>query len=97
MLSNRFNMYKPIKLQGYKDAFTVKAKNRRFAIIKKEVDGINRNMIYITSLVSETGKIDGVITKFSDNDKVKYSLIGLSDEAIRELYTCMHHYLKNVW
>ena len=35
-------MYKPIKLQGYKDAFTIKAKNRRFAVVKKEVDGKNR-------------------------------------------------------
>jgi hypothetical protein len=89
-------MYKPIKLQGYKDAFTVKAKNRRFAIIKKQVDDKNRNMIYITSLTSETGKMDVAITKFSNNNKVKYSSIVLSDEAIRELYACMHHYLKNV-
>lgn len=89
-------MYKPIKLQGYKDAFTIKAKNRRFAIVKKEVGGKNRNMIYITSLTSETGKEDGAITKLSENKKIKYSLVGLSDEAIRELYYCLHHYLKNV-
>ena len=63
-------MYKPIKLQGYNDAFTIKAKNRRFAIVKKEVDGKNRNMIYITSLTSETGKEDGAITKLSENEKI---------------------------
>ena len=89
-------MYKPIKLQGYKDAFMIKAKNRRFAVVKKEVDGKNRNMIYITSLTSETGKEDGAITKLSENEKIKYSLVGLSDEAIQELYACLHHYLKNV-
>ena len=86
-------MYKPIKLQGYKDAFTIKAKNRRFAVVKKCK---NRNMIYITSLTSETGKEDGAITKLSENEKIKYSLVGLSDEAIKELYACLHHYLKNV-
>ena len=86
-------MYKPIKLQGYKDAFTIKAKNRRFAVVKK---GKNRNMIYITSLTSETGKEDGAITKISENEKIKYSLVGLSDEAIKELYACLHNYLKNV-
>ena len=89
-------MYEPIKLQGYKDAFTIKAKNRRFAVVKKEVDGKNRNMIYITSLTSETGKEDGAITKLSENEKIKYSLVGLSDEAIKELYACLHYYLKNV-
>ena len=31
-------MYKPVKLKGYKDAFTIKAKNRRFAVVKKEVE-----------------------------------------------------------
>jgi hypothetical protein len=91
-----FIMYKPMKLQGYKDSFTIKAKNRRFAVVKKEVDGKNRNMIYITSLTSETGKEDGVIAKLSENEKIKYSLVGLSDEAIKELYTCIHYYLKNV-
>ena len=89
-------MFRPIKLQGYKDAFTVKAKNRRFEMVKKEVNGKNRNMIHITSLTSETGKEDGAITKLSDNEKIKYSLVGLSDEAIKELYVCLHHYLKNV-
>ena len=32
----------------------------------------------------------------SENEKIKYSLVGLSDEAIKELYACIHHYLKNV-
>ena len=64
-------MYKPIKLQGYKDAFTIKAKNRRFAVVKKEVDGKNRNMIYITSLTSETGKENtGFGTNFLYYDNV---------------------------
>jgi hypothetical protein len=75
--------YKPMELKKYEDAFTIKAKNRRFAVVKKEFDGKNRNMIYITSLTSETGKEDGVISKLSKNEKIKYSLIGLTDEAIR--------------
>jgi hypothetical protein len=85
-----------IKLQKYNNACTIKAKNRRFAVVKKEIDGNSRNMIYITSLTSETGKEDGVITKLSKNEKIKYTLLGLSDEAIKELYTCLHHYLRNV-
>lgn len=85
-----------IKLKKYNDAFTVKGKNRRFAVIKKEIDGKNRNMIHITSLTSETGKEDGAVSMLSENEKIKYSLVGLSDEAIKELYACLHHYIKNV-
>ncbi len=56
----------------------------------------NKNVTYTTSLTCETGKEDGAITKLSKNEQVKYSLVGLSDEAIKELYACLHHYLKNV-
>ena len=87
-----------VKITVYPDAVKVKGKNKMVAVVKKEPkDPLHAaNVIFMKSLVAETGPEPGVKSELSKNGKVKHSWIGLSDEAIRELYACLHHYLGNV-
>jgi hypothetical protein len=88
-------MYRPRKIQVCSTATALKASNRRFLIIRKEKDDKTINMIHIKSLTAETGEELGAGSHLSINKKVKYSSIGLTDDAAKELYVCLHHYLKN--
>jgi hypothetical protein len=81
------------KIKRYNNAILVRSKNKRISIERiKE----NKNAIYITSLTSETGKGISAITKLSENEKIKYSLIGFTDEAIKDLYICLHRYINDI-
>jgi hypothetical protein len=50
----------------------------------------------LTSIVT---KEPGVGHALSDNEKIKYSFVGLSDEAIKDLYAALHHYIQDnrIW
>ena len=87
-------MSNSIKIQRYHNSVKVKGINRRINIFKQLKDDKEINTIYISSLVSETSKELGGISYLSTNNKIKHTLIGLSNDAIEELYACLHYYLN---
>jgi hypothetical protein len=53
-----------------------------------------KNVIFLKSLTAESGLKPGVKHKLSKNKKLKISSIGLTDEALIELYMGMSHYIE---
>lgn len=80
----------------YKNAVLVKSKNKRLVVQKVNVEGGNQNTICFKSLTSETGADPGALHDLSSNQKVKYTKIGLSDQAILDLYAALEDYVKYV-
>jgi len=80
----------------YLDAVKIKGHNREIAIAKmetkKEFD--SPNVIFFKALTSEVGPNAGVTSIVDDNGKIKYSTVGLSNEAIVELYMGLSHYIE---
>ena len=87
-----------VKVRIFKDAIAVRGTNRQTVVTKQERKSqfAAHNVVHLKSLVAESGPDAGVIYELSDNNKIKYSHIGLSDEAIVELYVTLGHYIKNV-
>jgi hypothetical protein len=51
------------------------------------------NVIHFKALVSDVGPGEGAKTEFSENGKIKYSYVGLTNDAVIELYVSLHHYI----
>lgn len=88
-------------IKHFANSTEYRTKNRRFTIIKpvKSKDDLtlmeNQNLIHIKAMVSDVGPKPGVIHKLTHNNKVKESIIGLSDQAMFELYVGLNEYYKN--
>ncbi len=78
-----------------------RTKNRNFLILKPTVSEEilelreNQNLIHIKSMVSEVGAEPGVIHKLTHNGKCKESIIGLSDQALFDLWRTLGMYFEN--
>lgn len=89
-------MKKTIKYHA--NSTSMKTKDRRFLIIKpvnnndKETLIENVNVIEIKALVSDVGEKPGVMSELQGKDKIKRSLIFLSDDAMFELFISLHHH-----
>jgi hypothetical protein len=79
------------KLTTHPNGVVLKSKNRRLSVIKTE-KGVKITAI---SLTKETGKEKGAISELFQNDKIKYSAIGFSQEAIEELFYLLSKFLTN--
>ena len=77
------------KLTTHPNGIILKSKNRRLSVIKTE-KGVN---ISIVSLTKETGKEKGAISELFQNDKIKYSAIGFSQETLEELFYVLSKFL----
>lgn len=88
-------------IKHFANSTEYRTKNRRFTIIKpvKSKDDLtlmeNQNLIHIKAMVSDVGPKPGVRHNLTHNGKVKESLIGLSDQAMFELYIALNEYYKN--
>lgn len=80
------------ELTVYKNAIEVKMNNRRLTISNV---GNDKNSIVFKALTKHTGKEAGIYSKLSENEKIKFSKIGLSDDAIIVLYHALGEYLNN--
>jgi hypothetical protein len=82
----------------YKDAVTIRGVNRNIQIIKVKPKGefYAPNVIHIKALAAEAGTKPGVKHSLSKNKKIKYSGMGLSDQALIELYMGLGHYVKRI-
>jgi hypothetical protein len=82
----------------FKDAVEVRGVNKETIIqrLEPKVKNGAPNLIRVKSLTANTGKKPGVRHNLSYNGKVKYSAMGLSDEAVIELYMALNHYIKNI-
>jgi hypothetical protein len=82
----------------YSDAVTIRGLNRKIEVIRVEPKGkfYAPNVIRIKALTSEVGEKPGVKHNLSKNKKIKYTGMGLSDEALIELYMGLSHYIKTI-
>lgn len=84
----------------FKNGIKIKSLNRRVTIIKggttNGVKDVPSNTICLESLTKYTGKGPGVQYFLTDNEKIKVTKIGLSDESILDLYEGLGEYIKNV-
>lgn len=90
-------MPKP-QIKIYENAIGIKANNRRINVVSRKsmddnIDGIE---IQIQSLTRDTTNKKGVKSFISDNGKVKYSFMGLSNDAAIELCVALSYYIKQV-
>lgn len=92
-----------VSYTSYKNAINLKGKNRRYLIqkplIKDETLDYEKyskdNIIVIKSLTKDTSKNPGILHKLLCNDKIKQSVICLSNESIIELYETLGLYIKH--
>lgn len=82
----------------YANGIVLKSHNRRITIQKHnfekfELDGA---AIQIKSLTKDTSDKKGAVSVLSKNKKVKYSFIGLSDEAVLELHAALSYHIKQI-
>jgi hypothetical protein len=77
------------KLTTHPNGVVLKSNNRRIAVIKEE-KGIR---ISVLSLTKYTGKEKGAISELFQNDKIKYSAIGFSQEALEDLFYVLSKFL----
>jgi len=91
---------KQTKVTVYKDAVVVRGENNQVVVKQQKHDDkkkfIANHVIHLKSLTKEAGHNPGVRTEISQNGKVKFTHIGLSDKAIVELYIALGHYIKEV-
>ena len=94
-------MKQKLRLQQFSNSTEVIAENRRFMIIKPvtnvETNELHKNnLIVIKSLTKHTGIEPGAKSSLIRNDRVKKTIIGLSDEALFELHlTLAKHFEKD--
>lgn len=81
----------------YPDAVTIRGLNRNTAVVRREVtkEFEAPNVIFLKALTSNVGKKAGVRHELSPNKKIKVSTMGLSDDALVELYMALGNYLKS--
>lgn len=88
-----------VQINKHPNAITVRGENREISIIKQKPSKnkfATKNLLVIKSLTKETGYNMGVSGELSENGKIKTSFIGLSLDALIELYACIGHYLNGV-
>ncbi len=76
----------------------IRSYNREISILRHESKErfAAPNVIFVKALTANAGKDPGVKHNLSNNEKIKYSALGLSDEALIELYMGLSHYVKNI-
>lgn len=83
-----------IRVSHFSNGTTLKFKNRRFSIFKdKKNESVNR--IHISALTSDVGKEPGIQTTLSSNEKIKETMLNLSEVALFELYISLHKYFQH--
>lgn len=89
-------MLKQTKMDVYPNAVLVRSHNKAIAIERRKPKNQHdsKNVIFLKSLTADTTKNPGVIHELSKNEKIKYSTLGLSDDAIVALYHCLGEYLE---
>lgn len=85
--------YIGIHVRRFSNGTTLKFKNRRFAIFK-DVKNENVNRIHIKALTSDVGKEPGIQTTLSSNEKIKETMLNLSEVALFELYISLHKHFQ---
>ncbi len=84
------------KVSIHPEGVFVKGNNRRIAIIKKTgTKDKAKNIIIMKALTAELTEHPGVRHELSDNKKIKYSFVGLTDEAVMDLHIALGEYLFN--
>lgn len=82
----------------YLDAVKMRGLNRVITIVKmdppEDVPFAAKNVIFLKSLTAESGVKPGVRHELSKNKKVKISSMGLTDDAVLELYVGLSHYIE---
>lgn len=85
--------YIGIHVRRFSNGTTLKFKNRRFAIFK-DIGNESVNRIHIKALTSEVGKEPGIQTILSSDEKIKETLLNLSEVALFELYISLHKHFE---
>ena len=82
-----------IHVRHFSNGTTLKFKNRRFAIFK-DIKNESVNRIHIKALTSDVGKEPGIQTTLSSNEKIKETMLNLSEVALFELYISLHKHFQ---
>lgn len=82
----------------FPNAVTVRGHNKHTAVVRviPKTAIAAPNVIFIKSLTAITGPKAGVRHKLSKNKRIKYTHIGLSNEAIIELHHGLGQYIENI-
>ena len=88
-------------LTKFPNAIEFRNKNRRLSVVRREGkdekgDDKETNVLGFVALTSEVGIEPGVSHGLHAKDKIKYSEVRLSDEALLDLYWSLKYYLKDV-
>jgi hypothetical protein len=94
-------MAKTPHLIKYPNAITFRNNNRRMSVERREGkdekgEDKETNVLAFVALTAEVGKEPGVSHGLHAKDKIKYSEVRLSDEALIDLYHSIKYYLKDV-
>jgi hypothetical protein len=91
-------MARKVKTTVYLNAVNVRGENREIGVFKRKEEDITEespaeNVIHFKALISDVGPGEGARTEFSENGKIKYSYVGLTNDAVIELYMALHYYI----